>query len=511
MPQSFTIENTVPGVTVLVNQSQVARPVQRQPSSTFFVVGYSPWGPVNTPKPVTSWPDYVRQFGGFDTNSYLDDALYTFFNVFPGTQAVVCRVVGAAAAVGTLTLKDRSSGAGINTLRVDAKYPSSRVDLKVQVADGAQANTFKLIVTSQFFGATETFDNLTVSVASLDEVNQRSRLVKLTNLNSATAAPNNNPRVLAATSLTGGTDDFAGLNAASYIGTDSGTTKTGLQTFKDFNLGGGQVALPGLTADTVHAALIAHAETYHRLALLDPPFAADKAAVATVRANYGTPNAALYWPWVQMLDFSGTGLKQFYPPSGFAAGACAQVDRSIGTHKAPANITLPGALDVERYGDGSPQVDDNTREYLNARDVNVIVPFVNQGIKIYGARVLAGSDKRVQFVHEARLLNLFYHSAKQAYAWAPFAVVDGQGRLFRDLAATGAAFLRQFWRDGALYGRREQDAYIVVADDSNNPAEELAVGRVHVQWGVRLSPTAEIIIVSIDAVPLTQDLSVLQS
>ena len=44
MPQSFTIENSLPGVTALVNTAQVARPAQRQPSSTFFVVGYSPWG-----------------------------------------------------------------------------------------------------------------------------------------------------------------------------------------------------------------------------------------------------------------------------------------------------------------------------------------------------------------------------------------------------------------------------------------------------------------------------------
>jgi hypothetical protein len=62
-----------------------------------------------------------------------------------------------------------------------------------------------------------------------------------------------------------------------------------------------------------------------------------------------------------------------------------------------------------------------------------------------------------------------------------------------------------------LYGRREQDAYIVVADESNNPPEELAAGRVHVQWGAKLSPTAEIILVSIDSVALAHDLSVLQN
>jgi hypothetical protein len=35
--------------------------VAQQPTSTAFVVGYSPWGPVNVPTVVTSWQDFVRR------------------------------------------------------------------------------------------------------------------------------------------------------------------------------------------------------------------------------------------------------------------------------------------------------------------------------------------------------------------------------------------------------------------------------------------------------------------
>src|SRR5436305_590867 len=117
---SLAIENTKPGVTVLVNQSQVGSPVRRQPTSTAFAVGYAPWGPVDSPTLVTSWADFVRQFGGFDVNSFLDDFSYIFFNLFAGAQAYICRVAGAAAAVATKTLNDRA-GAPVATLRVDAK------------------------------------------------------------------------------------------------------------------------------------------------------------------------------------------------------------------------------------------------------------------------------------------------------------------------------------------------------------------------------------------------------
>lgn len=510
MPSGLVIENSLPGVIAIINAAPVARPIQRQPTSTFFVVGYSPWGPVNSPTVVTSWRDFVAQFGGFDSNSFLDDALYTFFNVYPGKQAVVCRVVGAAAAVATLTLKDRSAGAGINTLRVDAKYPSSRVDILVTIENGTNANTFRLIVRSVLLNRKESFDNLKLDAASIDRVNQTSKLVKITDLASTTAAPNNIPKVLAETPLAGGGDDFASIAAGTYVGTDDGTTRTGLQAFKDENLGTGQVAIPGITSSTIHAALIAHAEAYHRLALLDPPLASDKAAVAAIRALYGTWSGALYWPWVLMQDYENSGLNKFYPPSAFAAGECARADTTIGTHKAPANLgSIPGALDVERASNGQPQVDDNTREYLNSRDINVIAPLPQQGVKVYGARVMS-ADLRVRMVHEIRLLNLFYYSAKIAYQFAPFAVVDGTGRLFRDLRDTGVNFLRSFYESGALYGKKESDALVVQADENNNPKDELDAGRVHVAWLVKISPTAEQIIINIDNARLFQDLATLQ-
>jgi phage tail sheath protein FI len=332
----------------------------------------------------------------------------------------------------------------------------------------------------------------------------------LTNLASATVAPTNRPANVAEALLPAGNDQFSSLTAASYVGTDDGTTKTGLQAFKDEQLGSGQVAIPGLTTAAVHAALIAHAESYHRLALIDPPLGSDKAAVAAIRALYGTWHGAIYFPWVLMLSFEGDGLTKFYPPSGFAAGACAKADVRSGTHRAPAGVdfAIPGALDVERASTGQPQIDDGAREYLNARDINVIAPFANQGVLIYGARVMTG-DRRVQMVHEIRLLNLFYYSAKLAYAWAVFQVVDGGGKLFRDLVSTGRNFLRSFWEDGALFGKKEQDAFVVVADETNNPPQQIDAGVVHVQWGVKLSPTAEKIIINIDNVRLSQDLGVL--
>ncbi|MGA9768280.1 MAG: phage tail sheath subtilisin-like domain-containing protein [Blastocatellia bacterium] len=624
---SLVIENTLPGVTALVNQAQVARPIVRQPTSTGFIVAYTPWGPVNIPRIVTSWNDNARQFGGFDANSFGDDFAHVFFNLFPGRQAWICRVVGDAAAKATATIKDQAAagvaqvetatvigtigvagagnakatvtGVGIagsplitlvavansdsntvvagkirtalsgvaaitslyavggaganitltritpaanddslnlaidndtctgltaaptstntttghaaeaNTLRIDAKYPSSRVDILYTISAGTQAETVKLTFRSVFLNRKETFDNFKMDAASIDNVNQKSKLVDLTNLNSANAAPLNLPKITVQTALTGGDDDFAGLSAADYIGTDDGTTKTGLQVFNNEYLGTGQVLIPGITGETVRAALDAHAEKFHRAALHDPPLGSDKQDLLDIREEMGSWYSAMYWPWVEMLDFEGTGLTKFYPPSIFAAGACAKADREVGTHKAPANYKIPTAIGVEKASNGQDQTDENTRELLNGKDINVITPLPEQGVKIYGARVMTG-DRRVQMIHEIRMLNLLYYSGKIGYQWAVFQTVDPQGRLFRDLRDSGIAFLKPYWEVGALFGVTQDEAFIVIADFTNNPLEELQAQRVHVQWGVKLSPTAEIVILNIDNVPLFQDLSVLQ-
>lgn len=500
-----------PGVHVDVNTGQVSRPAQPETASKFFAVGYSTWGPVNTPTVVTGWQEFTRRFGSFNLNSFLAIAMYIYFNLFKGDRAVICRVVGDDAAVATVTVDDRGTGVGQpkDTLKIDAKYPSSSVDVRYTIEDGTVTNTFKLKVRSVALGILEVYDDLKIDAASITLVNQRSALVFLTNMNSTNAAPTNLPALTEEAILAGGTDDFAGLAAADYIGTDDGTTRTGLQTFNSEEWGTGQVAIPGLTTNAVHAALIVHAEAFNRLALLDPPFASDKDEVVAIRALYGTNHGAIHWPWVEMLDFAGSGLNKFYPPSAFAAGACAKSDQEVGVHKAPANYVIPGALNVERAAGDYPQTDQSTRAYLAEKDVNVITPLPQQGVKIYDEQVMTG-DNRVKTIHEIRTLNLIYFQLKENYQSLPFAVMDATGSLFREAKSLAESYLRQLWRAGALYGETEEEAYIVTCDTNNTSADDLDEGRLNVDVGVRLSQASRFVHVRINNLPLTQNLSNLQ-
>jgi|CXWL01.1.fsa_nt_gi phage tail sheath protein FI len=495
---TVAIENTPPGVSAIINAGQTSRPVERQPSSTAFLVGYAPWGPTNQPITVTSFSDYARKFGPLHANSRLADAVKVFFDFYGGRQAIVSRVVGATPVKDTLTLVDSVDE---DTLRVDAKYPSTDVDIKVTVATGTAANSKKFTFASVYLGVTEVFDNVTLDADSLLFVNERSKLVDLVDLDSVTAAPGNLPDNLVATALATGTDDFAGLDQTEYV--------AGLAAFADSNLGTGQVAVPGITHSTVYAALKTHAELYQRLAILDAALGNDVAEMLAVDTSaYRSSHVALYYPWQQMLDMAGSGAKKFYPPSIFALGACAKVDRTVGVHKAPANIPAYGVIDVERNTDGTPMFSDNARALLSEKQINVIAPIQNEGIKIYDAKVLYPTgETRVRTLHERRVLNLLFYSLKLGLSWAVFEPVSG--KLFRSLKSSASNFCRNLWNAGAFYGKTEADAFLVTCDESNNPPESLELGIVKIQVSVKISPAAERIIVNIDNVPLSQDLNIL--
>ncbi|HEY9286265.1 MAG TPA: phage tail sheath subtilisin-like domain-containing protein [Pyrinomonadaceae bacterium] len=531
---SFIRGSAQPGVHATVNAAVIGAPAPAESSDALFAVIYSPWGPVNVARSLAGLADLTRQFGGLHANSHGVAALHNFFRQ-GGRIAQVVRVVGPAAAVATVTLVDRA-GAPVNTLRVDARYPSSSVDVRVRVEAGTEPNTVRITARSLKLGAAaplEIFDNfkLTFTQDELDAinagqsrlidvagVNSRSSLIRLADLASGTAAPNNLPALSAVlegvvqeTVLAGGSDDFAGITAATFIGTDDGLDRTGLQVFNTEDFGTGQVALPGVTTQAAHAALLAHAERFKRFALLDPAFGSDRDAVAAARALLGSSYGAIHWPWVLQPDLEGTGTTKFYPPSGFVAGICARADFETGIHKTPANYVVLGAVGVELAANGSSQTDDASHAFLNQREVNVIKTIREQGVKVYGARCLA-SFGRVTAIHQQRVLNRIYYDLLRSYQEIPFAVLDAEGRLFREVKSIGEQYLSELYRGGALTSPTgdERDAYVVICDESNNPAASLDQHQVNVSVGVHIVGMAEMVFVDINSVPLATSLGVLR-
>jgi Bacteriophage tail sheath protein len=522
---NFIQGTTGPGVYANINNLNISRTAPVEGSDLLMAAGYSPWGPVNQATYITGKADYARKFGGLNVNSHLGNALNLFFSE-GGSQALVCRVVGAAAAVATLTIVDRA-GSPLATIRVDAKYPSSTKRVYVTVEAGTIANTVKLTFDSPDLPVpVEVADNVkltftqseleaiaarTSNLQTLEMVNERSNLVKVANLNSATAAPANLPALTARTMLANGSDDFAGLSAASFIGTDDGISKTGLRVFDSEEFGTGQVALPGVTTNAAHLAIAVHCNQFKRFGILDLPPGTDKDAAIAARRLVDSSYVAFYWPpTIEALDLAGSGVQKNYPVSGAVAGVFARAEAEFGVHKAPANYQLFTAVGVEKASNGSQQTDQATRALLNRNEVNVITPLPEQGIRVYGARP-AASYGLVTAIHQQRVLNTAYYQLTRAYQGLVFAPLSAD-RIFREAISLSEQYLRLLYESGALTsvtGNRE-DAFAVICDPENNPPESLDQHQLYVDIGMHIVDMAEKIFLSINSVPLSTSLEVLR-
>ena len=151
----------------------------------------------------------------------------------------------------------------------------------------------------------------------------------------------------------------------------------------------------------VQLAMIAHCELMaDRVAILDAPPGLGAQQVQDWRvdvAGYDSKYAALYWPWIKVMD-PVSGAPAMVPPSGHVAGVWARSDDTRGVHKAPANEVMRGVIDLET------NVTRGEHDQLNPIAVNCIRSFPGQGIRIWGARTLS-SDPEWRYLNVRRLFN----------------------------------------------------------------------------------------------------------
>ncbi len=267
-----------------------------------------------------------------------------------------------------------------------------------------------------------------------------------------------------------------------------------LKEIDDVNL----IAIPDSRTTTVQQELIQHCEQMQdRFAILDSAageilFGA-KSIEARRRGLDSTRGfAALYYPWLRVPP-AREGSLVLVPPSGHVCGIIARSDLSRGVHKAPANEIINGALAVERT------MSDIDQGQLNLQGINIIRVFQSGGRPVlFGARTTA-TDKNWQYVNIRRLFLFLEESIQEGIRWAIFEPNNLQ--LWEKLKRTISEFLMRAWRDGALFGEKAEKAFYVRIDEALNPFSEQALGRLHIEIGVRPTYPAEFIIVRIGIWP----------
>lgn len=287
--------------------------------------------------------------------------------------------------------------------------------------------------------------------------------------------------------LTGGSGgSVLTVTPDAYMGRDDGPGKrTGLQAFLE-NSVVSIMAIPGVTAPEVQAALIAFCENRKScFAILDVPMELKKTNdVAAFRDMYDSTYAAMYHPWLQMFD-AGNQRSEYFPPSGAMAGIYARSDNSRGVHKAPANEVVRGCTGLScSYNMGEQDI-------LNPLGVNLIRALPGQGIRVWGARTIS-SNGLWKYLNVRRLFIYIEETIKNNTNWVVFE--PNSETLWNRVTRTIQTFLATCWRDGALAGSSPDQAFFVECGPTTMTQDDIDNGRLICQIGIAPVKPAEFVI-----------------
>ena len=276
------------------------------------------------------------------------------------------------------------------------------------------------------------------------------------------------------------------VGADAFLGKDDGPgRRTGLQAFQE-NGSVSIMAIPGVTAPEVQAALIAFCENKKScFAILDVPMELKKTNdVANFRDMYDSTYAAMYHPWLEMYD-AGSKRSAYFPPSGAMAGIYARTDIERGVHKAPANEVVRGCTGLScAYNEGELDI-------LYPLGVNLIRAFTGRGIRVWGARTIS-SNGLWKYLNVRRLFIYVEESIKANTNWVVFE--PNSATLWSRVTRTIEAFLATCWRDGALAGSTPSEAFFVECGPTTMTQDDIDNGRLICQIGIAPVKPAEFVI-----------------
>jgi hypothetical protein len=502
---------------VIVEEEPRVRSVAALPTAVLGAVGITERGPVGKAVLCTSFEEFVEAFGGFTPNSDLALAAQGFFE--NGGQILwVVRTVhytdintpaSKTSAAATLTLNDRAL-TPLPTLRVDAKW------------DGAYANDIRVVIGAATSGAAdelnlsvednglivEVFPNLSMDSAKenyveavVNHADRGSRPVKVTDLASATAAPDNMPAAGTFGPLTGSGDGLTSLADTDFIGSAAG--KTGIRALdciQDLSL----LIVPGRSTSAVHNAMISYCEAARDkscFAILDPPANQSAPGIVTyVETTAALLNlsefAAIYWPRIKVLNPSrvvfGNATDLLVPPSGHIAGVYSRVDSSRpgGVYVPPAGIEngrLFGCIGFET----DEVLEEAKRDLVFPKRINPLTTFPGAPRHIDGARTLKGNGN-FPTVAERRGVIFIEQSLKLGLLFAKHQ--NNTESLRATLARTVTAFLLIQLKNGAFSASDPKKAFFVDFGEALNPPSVVFAGQVVGRIGLATAKPAEFIV-----------------
>jgi hypothetical protein len=480
------------------------KPIEGVGTACAAFVGLAPGGPVNRPMRISNWTQFSKIYGDptnpdngpFMEGAYLAHSVYGYFQN-GGSLCWIVRVGKEDASSKPVAALPAANDKSVEALRVVALEGASD-PVKVEISeepsvgekDGADT-TYKVVVTA---GAeTETYEGVTLKKGRTfvaTKVNAASKLVKIEETGAALpetklatgsftlSAPPSSAGDIKAKHFEGDVARRQGMGGLAPL------DEVTMLIMPDVHTLNGD----GAELRDLQGKMIAHAENSgDRMAIIDPPNGMLPQEILEWRmetAGYDSKMAALYYPWIEVMDpISGRPME--VPPAGHIAGVWARVDSTRGVHKAPANEVILGANGL------AFQVTHDEQGGLNRVGINCIRSFPGRGIRIWGARTLS-SDPEWRYINVRRLFNYVSESIMVGTQWSVFEPNDQM--LWSRLRTAVGNFLSRVYRSGALFGSTPAEAYYVKCDAETNPPELVEAGQVTVEIGIAPVKPAEFVV-----------------
>ena len=451
---------------------------------------------------VTSWYEFTKYFGGYNASYPATFQVGAFFSN-GGKELYVKRVLHSDAAAAMVdvvtagsatvaTFTSKNAGTDGNNLRivVSAGSVSSTYTVYVYKESGVLNDISDDILLERYENVV--FDDETSSDFAETVINTVSPNIKVSD--SAAGVPvmvNPYP-------LTGGSNGTTPV-AADYTDYKGSSASV----FEDFTpLDRPLViflpAVQSLVSEkvSVYDAATSWAELNNGFVIVETPKDQTVAnAISFAGSLADTSNAAAYYPWTYISDpiGRGTGALRLIGPSGAIAGLYLTTDASRGVFKAPAGIgtTVAGVVAIEKSFSSA----DLDAMNSSTSPVNPLRQIPGAGLSVMGARTLKQDGTANKYVNMRRSLIYIRKNLKNLTEFAIFE--NNDEALWARIRTAINSFLTEYKNQGGLRGATNSQAFFILCDASNNSAQNIANGEVHIQVGVALQYPAEFIIIDL--------------
>ncbi len=178
------------------------------------------------------------------------------------------------------------------------------------------------------------------------------------------------------------------------------------------------------------------------------------------------------------------------PPSAAMAGLYTMVDNTRGVWKAPANISVNGAVSPTVNLSAAEQEDLNVTP--QGKSINAIRSFIGEGVLVWGARTLDGNSLDWRYVNVRRTMIMLEESCRLAAKAMVFE--PNVASTWLTIKSMIVNFLANVWKRGGLAGAVPDDAFSVhVGLGETMTPEDILEGILRVTVLVAISRPAEFI------------------